>query len=605
MPGEGQTPFQTKPSDHRLDRRDVLKRQTVAVSAFLAILVLIVALLYWSDRRREWRLREEQAAHRLELAYELITRDLRRVRSDALFVANQYVVRNFDPDDEKSRRQVENEFANFLRYKQTCQQIRLIDTSGHEAVRVDLRGTEVAILPESELQDKGDRYYVHEALRLNPGEVFVSEFDLNQEYGVIEQPLNPVIRFVTPVGRAPGDPEYLLVVNYRGGALLRELAGISLPGQTFLIRSDGHYLLGPNPEDAWGWLLGHRRSFDTQFDNAWNGGDVAGQRCVLTDQGAVAFRQIPWQRLGRGSNESLRQQHGLILASYLPFEEVFRTSNQLLGRLLILVGAMLLPVLLLTRFWAVASSRRQQQNNLILESEARLRELSSSLVRIQEAERRAISREIHDQLGQQVTAINLELKLAQREIESRNGGGQLRRAIDDSEQLLETLHDFATRVRPVELDDLGLHDALESHLWEFKVRTGIDFEFNSNLDRCSLPAVISENVYRLIQEALNNVVKHADATRVTVSVMLENSSTGPLDVCVQDDGVGVSATIEDLRVAGKSLHGKTHLGILGMRERIDLLGGSLEIFSSAGDGTTIRASVPVNSMMNTDSAAGG
>lgn len=141
---------------------------------------------------------------------------MQRVRSDILYVASQRVVRSFEPGGEQSRAAVENEFSNFLRLKRTYQQIRLIDISGQESVRVDLRGTDVHVIPEEQLQDKKDRYYVRESFQLRRGELFVSEFDLNQEHGAIETPLNPVIRFVTPVSDEAGKVQFLLVVNYRG-----------------------------------------------------------------------------------------------------------------------------------------------------------------------------------------------------------------------------------------------------------------------------------------------------------------------------------------------------------------------------------------------------
>ncbi len=164
--------------------------------------------------------------------------------------------------------------------------------------------------------------------------------------------------------------------------------------------------------------------------------------------------------------------------------------------------------------------------------------------------------------------------------------------------MLDTLHDFATRVRPIELDDLGLHDAVESHLWEFKSRSGIDFDFECNLNHFQLPTVISENVYRLIQESLNNVLKHADATRVAVSITLEKSDQQTaLKLRVQDDGVGAANLIESLPADGKNTAGKFRLGILGMRERVDLLGGSFELTSQAGNGTTVQAWIPITETM--------
>ena len=434
---------------------------------------------------------------------------------------------------------------------------------------------------------------MRESLTLRTGELFVSDFDLNQEYGVIEEPLNPVIRFVTPISNREGDVQFLLVANYRGAPLLYDLSAISLPGQTFLIREDSEYLLGPG-DSAWGWLLGHDRSFASQFPLAWAQRPESVGGCLLTPAGAFAFREIQLQNLGRAQRNASQSERRMLIVSYLPADQVFATSNQLLNRLLVLVALILLPLYVLTRFWAVASLRRQQQNHLILESEKKLRELSSRLVKIQEDERRAISREIHDQLGQQATAINLDLKMAARKAGSGDIQEQLCRAIDESEQLLNTLHDFATRVRPVALDDLGLHDAVESHLWEFQQRSGIDFGFESNVDQVELPPVIAENVYRLIQESLNNVLKHADATRVDVAIELHDAhSAHTLSVRIGDDGVGTQANSGTENTDNTILDGNRRLGILGMRERVDLLGGTLEFISQLGQGTIIKVVVPV------------
>ena len=127
----------------------------------------------------------------------------------------------------------------------------------------------------------------------------------------------------------------------------------------------------------------------------------------MTDQGAFAFRSIPSRRFGLVKGESGREGNELLIVSHLPRSRVFETSNNLLSRLLTLVLIVTLPLFIVTRYWALATVRRRQQNRWIASSELRIRELSSRLLRIQEEERKYISREIHDQLGQQVTAINL------------------------------------------------------------------------------------------------------------------------------------------------------------------------------------------------------
>ena len=211
-----------------------------------------------------------------------------------------------------------------------------------------------------------------------------------------------------------------------------------------------------------------------------------------------------------------------------------------------------------------------------------MRELSSRLLRIQEDERRAISREIHDDFGQQVTAINLDLKLAQRSMEASAARSHLERAVGGNETLLKSLHAFATRVRPAVLDDLGVHDAVESHLDEFQQRSGICVTASLEFDAHALPDEIVDNAYRLLQESLNNVLKHANATRVWVAMTIEPDDPPHFLLSVRDNGQGYEAN----GIGGG-------LGLIGMRERVELLGGKIHLQSDADSGTVIEIELPL------------
>jgi signal transduction histidine kinase len=205
---------------------------------------------------------------------------------------------------------------------------------------------------------------------------------------------------------------------------------------------------------------------------------------------------------------------------------------------------------------------------------------------LQEEERRAISRELHDQLGQQATAINLDLKLLKNKIQSQ-AVEQLDRVISESEHLLKTIHDFSKRVRPVVLDDLGLHEALESYIWEFESRNHIASRFNSNIQDREYPDDVSENVFRLVQESLTNVTRHAEAKNVWIDIEHDDRQGGPvLNLTVSDDGVGMN-------LSDNGEEKSQRLGILGMQERVDLLGGQVD-FQQRGDrGTQIAIRIPV------------
>ena len=209
------------------------------------LLLALLSGIYFQERSKEWQLRVEQSNHRLVIAQEIIARDLKRVRSDLLFVASLPEIHNADAGDPDSLQEAVRVFQDFANAQQTYSQVRLISRAGKEIARVDWDGSSSTITDASNLQNKADRYYVAESLELKVGQIFTSEFDLNLEQGQIEKPVNPVIRFVTPVLQK-GRIGNLLVFNYQGASLLRELSGISLPGRTYLVRSDGEFLLGPN-----------------------------------------------------------------------------------------------------------------------------------------------------------------------------------------------------------------------------------------------------------------------------------------------------------------------------------------------------------------------
>ncbi len=209
-----------------------------------------------------------------------------------------------------------------------------------------------------------------------------------------------------------------------------------------------------------------------------------------------------------------------------------------------------------------------------------LRRLSGNIMTNQEKERSAIARELHDELGQVLTALRMEAVWLQDRLQeidtkgaqrARSMCGLIDKTIDDARSL-------AYRLRPGVLDDLGLVDALELYTTDFEKRTGITCLF----DHRGVPATddtVATAAYRIAQEALTNVVRHADAVHVEVQLYGEN---GSLTLVVADDGRGFNA--EDL---GDS----EGLGLAGMRERAMLAGGLLDIRSDSGIGTRIRFQV--------------
>jgi PAS domain S-box-containing protein len=212
-----------------------------------------------------------------------------------------------------------------------------------------------------------------------------------------------------------------------------------------------------------------------------------------------------------------------------------------------------------------------------------LRRLSGSIMAGQEKERQAIARELHDELGQVLTALRMDAVWLYERLKAADPRGAERALsmCDLIDHTIDEVRVLATRLRPGVLDDLGLIPALEWYITEFKKRTGINCAFKC-LKVPGVDATAATAAYRIAQEALTNVARHSFATQAQVSLKAQN---GLLTLTVTDNGRGFD--IQDLEE-------DQCLGLAGMRERAGLLGGSLLMQSQPGKGTQVCFKLPLN-----------
>jgi signal transduction histidine kinase len=194
-----------------------------------------------------------------------------------------------------------------------------------------------------------------------------------------------------------------------------------------------------------------------------------------------------------------------------------------------------------------------------------------------EQERRRWARELHDETLQGLGALQMMLSSAARESSADKREAIVREAAEHTRAEIDRLRKLIVELRPAELDELGLEPALEA-LAHRREREGLEVAVEADLDGERLPPAIESAVYRIVQEALTNATKHAGSEHATVRI---SSSPASVEVSVTDDGSGFDV---DAPTAG--------FGVVGMRERARLLGGSVEIISAAGQGTTVRAVLP-------------
>lgn len=210
----------------------------------------------------------------------------------------------------------------------------------------------------------------------------------------------------------------------------------------------------------------------------------------------------------------------------------------------------------------------------------RMQTLSRRLVEVQENERRTVARELHDEAGQALVSLRYGLQLLERETGGEGIAARVAELKQITDAVIDSLHRLAGALRPASLDLVGLEAALRQYLRSTESKWGLTVRFKARgLKNERLPAAVETTLYRVVQEAVTNVVRHAAATRIDVLVERRD---GRVVAMVEDDGKGfVPAT------AG----GEERLGLIGMRERAEALGGTLTIESAPGEGTTIAVEV--------------
>jgi YD repeat-containing protein len=228
----------------------------------------------------------------------------------------------------------------------------------------------------------------------------------------------------------------------------------------------------------------------------------------------------------------------------------------------------------------------QSANWALFESRRRLQILSQRLVDVQEEERRAIARELHDRVGQTLTALNLNLTIVSDQL-SHLADGQVTERLSDSiklvTEMISIVRDVMSDLRPIVLDEYGLEAALQAFLTKFEARYGIHVEFDkSKRFLPQLGAGLEMTILRIAQEALLNIARHSRADHVTLTLQCDDQT---LLVAIEDNGVGIQSwhTTAD----GRSGH-----GLMLMRERAEAVGGTLKITSLPAKGTRVEAYLP-------------
>lgn len=556
--------------------RPVLRRVPAVLLPMTGLLALAVFGLALRERGEDLSLARRTAQGTVQLQSRIIEREIEVVALLLPHLAREFSVTDLLAEDSPGH----PDRASLVRLLETVGlfgSVRLYDATGRELLHVRLDPDGAAFVPDAQLGRARDLSSFERAVDLEPGAIGVGRFKLADDGSRILEPRRPVLSFVMSARDATGARKGVFEVEYLGANLFTRLAHEAqrAPGRTALVESSGYYLEAPSPRDSWGFQLGVPPTFATRNPAAWRRITGNARGSMLLPEGLYVHRRVPPPNAPHVRAEPLRLQ----AVTLVPRDELFAPSWRTIRWLL--AGAGVTWIALASLAWRLAyvAAVREARDRQLVESRRGLHQLSARLMNAQEEERRNISRDLHDELGQEASALIIELKRSAR-TEGPQQAELLESAIGAAEALLAGLHRVSARLRTGALDDLGLNAALQALCTEFEERFELETECSLQFDDARVSDAAARHVYRIVQEGLTNAFKHARAKGVRVHVAEHDDA---LELEISDDGVGfdLAADVGD------------RLGLLGMRERVGQLDGEFECESSPGAGTTLKIRIPL------------
>ena len=341
-------------------------------------LVLVLAGVMWFFYRSEVSalkaLTVTEDNSTVRLARNVVNAELDQLNADLQFLAQQFNLQHWLADPSQvNKAAVTADLRDFVARYPHYDQVRYLDASGKEVIRIDNLAGHPVVVPEQDLQDKSARYYVKAVQALAPGSIYHSPLDLNVEHGRIETPFKPVLRIGTPVVDSKGVRHGMIIMNYLGARLLDNLRDLAGSGgrAVWLVNGDGYWLLGPTYQQEWGFMLPQRSEFRFQrFAPAlWKQMQTGpAQQQVWDSHGLMTYLRLA--PLSARVNSNVWFLVAYTPESYLNGEKFQRARN--LGLVFVLVAALLLFV-----SWLLAKKEgvREQVEARVRDSEQRYRSL--------------------------------------------------------------------------------------------------------------------------------------------------------------------------------------------------------------------------------------
>lgn len=618
---------------------------------FLPVAIIIVSgtvALYQAEANihlTKIRSSEEAA---IRVGTSSIRRVLQSLTRDLAFLAKQEALVGLVSDENQlDHDRLLTDWLVFSRTKGLYDQIRWLDSSGQERLRVNFNNGKPGGVPADKLQNKGKRYYFTDAAKLNPGEFFISPLDLNIERGKIEQPLKPMIRIGTPVFDRVGQKQGIVLLNYFGEIMLQEFGRVmgASNSRAWLLNRDGYWLKGPPTELEWGFM--HQRpeaSLAHRYPDTWKKILAAKHGQFENEHGLWTFATVyplaEGHRTSTGTHEAFAPSRSDLESSdyfwkavLLQPHEEYRSSAWRTGGVLLAMAATLLIVLFIGS-WRLANAWKraevaekelrqinlgleQSNRNLAAEVETRKR-TEVALHDAKEAAEAAnkakslflanMSHELRTPLNSIIgfsEIMSREKGMPKHQWENlniiRHSGGHLLRLINDVLDMskIEAGH------MSLEQEEFDLGGLIRETVDMFQIRAegkGLQLLMEQTSEFPQYIYGDAAKIRQIIINLVSNAIKFTDRGGVSLRLSSRKGSGDGgliLQIEVEDSGHGIS--LEDQarifqpfeQLIGSSNQEGTGLGLAITRQFVEMMGGTIGLESTLGKGTLFRVDLSV------------
>lgn len=604
----------------------IWQKLKIALIIFLPLTILtngILWLFYYQERETKRNIIKTHAVNMTEMQRVKIGDNFKLIVADLMFFANYNQLLDIFENSEFHVTHLINDFSLFSRGSKIFDQIRMLNETGMEIIRINLSKGKPVIVPSEQLQFKGDRYYFKDTIGLEKGEIFVSPFDLNIEHGRIEQPLKPMIRFSTAVFDRRGQKRGVIIFNYLGANLIQDIKNLVIdsPGFYMLLNSDGYWIIGMDLEDEWGFMYEGRKSRALKNTNpsAWEKISESESGQFDHTEGLFTFTTVyplleGWKS-STGSEEAFgtsaeikkAKEYYWKVVSYIPKDFLITSAKESLSKYIYI--CIMIIVILGIGSWFLASVK-VRKSVAVRELANRTEELGQANIRLQELDRlkgifiASMSHELRTPLNSIIGFTGIILQGITGEINEEQRK-QLTLVKNSANHLLELINDII---------DLSKIEAgkVELLIKEFEI-SGLIRELEE-----SFRVSVSEKGLKLSLEVPDRVIVKSDERRTKqilfnfVSNAVKFTNRGEIaiksakrdesvQVSVRDTGVGIKKEHMDrlfkafsrIRNEGVPFREGTGLGLYLSKKIADLLNGEIKAESEVGEGSVFTLSLPL------------